>query len=63
VTLMEVASKLAAKRIGAIVIVGAGGEVTGTYLRARHHPRLVDARACLPHNASLSEHEQEGRYL
>jgi len=29
VTLMEVASKLAAKRIGAIVIVGAGGEVTG----------------------------------
>ena len=29
VTLMEVANKLAAKRIGAIVIVGAGGEVTG----------------------------------
>ena len=29
VTLMEVANKLAAKRIGAIVIVGAGGEVAG----------------------------------
>jgi CBS domain-containing protein len=28
VTLMEVANKLAAKRIGAIVVVGAGGEVT-----------------------------------
>jgi CBS domain-containing protein len=29
VTLMEIANKLAAKRIGAIVIVGAGGEVAG----------------------------------
>jgi CBS domain-containing protein len=29
VTLMEVANKLAAKRIGAIVFVGAGGEVAG----------------------------------
>lgn len=28
-TLLEVADKLAAKRIGAIVIVGAGGEVSG----------------------------------
>ena len=28
-TLMEVANKLAAKRIGSIVIVGAGGEVAG----------------------------------
>jgi CBS-domain-containing membrane protein len=29
VTLMEVANRLAAKRIGPIVIVGAGGEVSG----------------------------------
>jgi CBS domain-containing protein len=29
VTLLEVANRLAAKRIGAIVIVGAGGEVAG----------------------------------
>ena len=34
-TLMEVANKLAAKRIGAIVIVGARGEVAGIISAAR----------------------------
>ena len=45
-TLMEVANKLAAKRIGAIVIVGARGEVAGIISeREKHHPRLIGGRA------------------
>jgi CBS domain-containing protein len=43
-TLMEVTNKLAANRIGAIVIVGTRGEVAGINLGARHHPRLIGGR-------------------
>jgi CBS domain-containing protein len=55
VTLMEVASKLAAKRIGAIVIVGAGGEVTGT-ISARDIIRALSMQgpACLTMPVSQS---------
>ena len=44
-TLLEVANKLAAKRIGAIVVVGARGEVVRHRLGARHHSRACQGAA------------------
>ena len=44
-TLLEVAEKLSAKRIGAIVIVGAGGEVSGILSEHDIIRRLEEKRA------------------
>ena len=43
-TLLEVANKLAAKRIGAIVVVGGGRRGLRHRLGARHHPRAGNER-------------------
>ena len=49
-TLMEAAKKLAAKRIGALVVVGAGGEVVGIVSErdiirsvGQHGPKVLDS--------------------
>jgi len=62
-TLMEVANKLAAQRIGAIVIVAARGEVAGI-ISERDIIRALSVVGpdCLT-QPRLAEHDQEGRYL
>ena len=57
VTLLDVANKLAAKRIGAIVVVGARRRGGRHHLRARHHPRPVRGRARLPDAAGVGDHD------
>jgi CBS domain-containing protein len=58
-TLLEVANKLAAKRIGAIVVVAAGGEVCGI-VSERDIIRALstDGAACLAHAVSNSMTKQ-----
>lgn len=54
-TLLEVAEKLSAKRIGAIVIVGAGGEVSGILSERDIIRRLgIDGPKCLTRPVSES---------
>ena len=47
-TLLEMADKLAAKRIGAIVVIGARRRGRRHRLRARHHPGAGDERGRVP---------------
>jgi CBS domain-containing protein len=58
-TLLEVANKLSAKRIGAIVVVAAGGEVCGI-VSERDIIRALstDGAACLAHPVSNSMTKQ-----
>ena len=63
VTLLEVANKLAAKRIGAIVVVGARGEVAGIVSERDIIRELAEqGPACLTRPGG-GDHDQAGRDL